>query len=59
MHGEEDALASVEGAKLAGEKLGSEDKVVKIYPELFHEIFNEPERETVLTDMVTWLEARI
>lgn len=59
MHGEEDRLAAVEGSKLAEEKLGSEDKLVKIYPELFHEIFNEPEREAVLTDMVNWLETRV
>lgn len=59
MHGEEDRLAAVEGAKLAEEKLGSEDKLVKIYPELFHEIFNEPERETVFNDMATWLKTRV
>jgi len=34
------------------------DKQLKIYPGLFHEIFNEPERETVLTDVLRWIVAR-
>ena len=28
-------------------RAGSRDKTLKIYPGLFHEIFNEPEREQV------------
>jgi alpha-beta hydrolase superfamily lysophospholipase len=27
----------------------------KTYPELYHEIFNEPEKDQVLDDLVTWL----
>lgn len=58
MHGEADALVS---AKLAGEvfeRIGSADKTVRFWPGLFHEIFNEPEREEVLGVMADWLEAR-
>jgi len=31
------------------------DKELKVYPGLFHEIFNEVEREQVLTDLTGWL----
>lgn len=29
---------------------------MKIYPELYHEIFNEPERDEVLDDVMAWLD---
>jgi alpha-beta hydrolase superfamily lysophospholipase len=31
--------------------VGSPDKTLKLYPELLHEIFNEPEHPQVLADM--------
>ncbi len=27
----------------------------KTYPELYHEIFNEPEKDQVLSDLIAWL----
>lgn len=39
--------------------IGSGDKTVLIYEELYHEIYNEPEREAVLNDLVAWLDDRI
>jgi alpha-beta hydrolase superfamily lysophospholipase len=36
--------------------VGSADKTLKLYPELLHEIFNEPEHPQVLADMAAWLE---
>lgn len=36
---------------------GSADKTLKMYDGLWHEIFNEPERDTVLNDLVAWLDA--
>lgn len=59
MHGEDDRLTAVEGSVLANEKVASTDKALKIYPELYHEIFNEPERETVMQDMISWLDTRL
>jgi alpha-beta hydrolase superfamily lysophospholipase len=32
---------------------------LKVYPELYHEVFNEPEREQVLDDVVAWIQARL
>ncbi len=36
---------------MLGERIGAADKTVKAYPGLFHEIFNEPERDEVLADI--------
>ncbi|MBE9537823.1 MAG: alpha/beta hydrolase [Proteobacteria bacterium] len=59
MHGEADAMTSSEGSKAFHNAVGSADKTLKIYPELFHEIFNEPERLEVLGDLASWLDARV
>lgn len=59
MHGEDDQLTSPAGSAEMYESIGSADKTLKTYPGLFHEIFNEPEQEAVLTDMSTWLEAHL
>ena len=59
MHGEADTLTSPSGSAEMYGNVGSTDKTLKTYPGLYHEIFNEPEQETVLADMSTWLEAHL
>lgn len=58
LHGGKDVMAAPAGSRFLYENVSSEDKSLKIYPELFHEIFNEPERETVFADMLDWCEQR-
>jgi lysophospholipase len=41
------------------EAVSSPDKTLKLYPDLLHEIFNEPEWPNVMDDMAAWLEERI
>jgi acylglycerol lipase len=55
-----DGIVSPEGAKMLFERAGSEDKTLKVYPDLYHEIFNEtePDRTEVVGDMIAWLNAR-
>ena len=59
VHGSADALVSVESGKTAHALAGSADKTLKVYDGLFHEVFNEPEHETVLADVLNWVDARI
>ncbi len=56
MHGEDDVLTAPAGSVELFEKAASDDKSIKLYPGLYHEIFNEPERDEVLGDMTHWLE---
>lgn len=58
-HGSEDGLANVNGTRMIAELAGSSDLTVKIYDGFFHEVFNEPERQQVLDDLVGWLRPRI
>jgi alpha-beta hydrolase superfamily lysophospholipase len=40
------------------ERLGSEDKTFKTYPEAFHLLWNDLDRDAVLADVAQWLDAR-
>jgi acylglycerol lipase len=58
LYGTADALCTPAGSVMLGERIGAADKTVRAYDGLFHEILNEPERETVLDDIVGWLDTR-
>lgn len=58
LYGEDDKLVNPSGSQLLYEKATSADKTLKSYPELRHEILNEPEREIVIADIIAWLDAR-
>lgn len=59
MHGTRDTLADPAGAQRVADRAGSEDLTLKLYDGLFHEVFNEPEKERVLDDLTAWLEPRL
>lgn len=59
VHGGQDRLVPVDGSHRLVECVGSSDVNLKVYPELFHEVFNEPERQLVLDDVVSWVEVRL
>jgi acylglycerol lipase len=54
-HGSLDRITDPRGSKLLAEKAASEDKTLKIYNGLFHELLNEPEAEIVIHDILHWL----
>jgi alpha-beta hydrolase superfamily lysophospholipase len=59
MYGSGDHLAPPAGAIMLDSVISSQDKTLKIYDGLYHEIFNEPERDEVLDDLVAWLSAHV
>lgn len=59
VHGGEDALAAVEGSRILHARVSSVDKTLIVYDDLYHEIFNEPERARVFADVRSWLDARV
>jgi alpha-beta hydrolase superfamily lysophospholipase len=56
-HGEADRLTAPAGSRYLFEHVSSVDKRLEIYPGLFHEIYNEPERDAVLGDLIAWFDA--
>jgi alpha-beta hydrolase superfamily lysophospholipase len=59
LSGTEDKLVNPEGARLVERLAGSTDKTLKMYDGLYHEVFNEPEKELVLGDLRDWLKAHL
>lgn len=59
LHGTADRLADPAGSQMIYDHISSTDKTLRFYDGLYHEIFNEPEREQVLADVAAWLEARV
>jgi alpha-beta hydrolase superfamily lysophospholipase len=50
-----DQLVPPRAAQFVYDTVRSDDKTIKHYDGLYHEILNEPEREAVLQDTVEWL----
>ena len=59
VHGSDDRLIPVEGSRRLIGSVGSDDVELKVYPGLYHEVFNEPEQDQVLGDVVSWILNRL
>lgn len=55
VHGGEDLLADVDGSRALVVAWGGPAELT-VHPGLYHEVFNEPERDDVLAGVVAWLE---
>ncbi len=55
MHGEDDTLCPVRGTLDFYERLNVTEKRLRVYKGLRHEIFNEPEQDVVLEDLMDWI----
>jgi acylglycerol lipase len=58
LQGSADRIVDPTGAKMLYDKVGSKDKTIKVYDNLFHEVHNEPERLTMFNDLQSWLTKR-
>ncbi len=54
-----DALVAAAGSERLVKCVSSRDVELKVYPKLYHEVFNEPERDRVLDDVSDWIVARL
>ena len=59
VHGEQDRLVSPVGSEHLVTCVASRDVELTVYPELYHEVFNEPERDRVIDDVIAWIVARL
>jgi acylglycerol lipase len=58
MHGTGDQLTSAEASQEFASKAG-ENVHIKLYNGLYHEIHNEPEKEKVFQDILSWFESHL
>lgn len=59
LHGGEDRMTTPEGSRMVHQRVPAQDRTLRIYDGLYHEIFNEPEQDEVLDDVIGWLAERI
>ncbi|MBA3654198.1 MAG: alpha/beta hydrolase [Actinobacteria bacterium] len=59
MHGDADALVSPQASQDIAATVASKDVTLKLWPGLFHEIYNEPEQAAVIAETISWLEAHL
>ncbi|HOH29523.1 MAG TPA: lysophospholipase [Candidatus Hydrogenedentes bacterium] len=59
LHGGADHVVSPGGSKLLHEKAGAEDKTLRIFPDGYHELFNDLEKEEFMAEVITWIKARV
>ena len=58
LHGKADRIIPCSASVKIFEQIISEDKTLKLYEGLYHELVREPEREEVWQDILAWLEVR-
>jgi alpha-beta hydrolase superfamily lysophospholipase len=59
MHGKGDGIVDYTTAEWTFNNLSVEDKELKIYDGLYHEIFNEVKKDVVIEDLINWLNKRV
>jgi len=59
LQGAMDKLVVPRGAQLIHDTAVTSDKTIKIYPNNFHEIFNDFDKDQVLGDVVLWLDTHV
>jgi len=58
LHGTEDRIVSAWEVEELSRRWGGRDRTLRKMEGLYHDILNEPERETAIRDIVQWLTAR-
>jgi alpha-beta hydrolase superfamily lysophospholipase len=54
-----DRVAAVEASQELFQRAATTAKTLHLYPGLFHEVLNEPEKEEVRGDLIGWIEQRV
>ena len=56
LHGTADEITEPGGSEACYAQARSTDKTLALYPDLYHETFNEPEKARVLDEIAAWLD---
>lgn len=59
MHGSDDRICSSEATRKFYHSILTQNKDLKIYPGLYHELLNENVRQNIFADIETWLNGQI
>jgi acylglycerol lipase len=59
LHGTGDVVTDPEGSRRLHARAASNDKTLKLYEGLYHDLLHEPEWREVLDDMLAWIDALV
>jgi len=59
MQGTQDRISDPSSSQMLFDGVSSKDKTLKLYEGFYHEIFNDPERQQVFSDMEAWLKLHV
>ena len=58
LHGTADRVAAVEASQELFQRAAATDMTLRLYPGLYHEVLNEPEKAQVRADLIEWIDRR-
>lgn len=59
LHGGADHIVSPSGSETLHQEASASDKTLRMYPDGYHELFNDLDKEQFLEEIVTWMKARL
>jgi acylglycerol lipase len=59
MHGTDDKVTKPSGSQKFYDNAGSQDKTLKFYKGHYHDLLNDVGKETVMADIMSWIDARL
>jgi acylglycerol lipase len=59
LHGTADKATKPSGSQLFFDTAGSNDKSLKMYNGMFHDLLNDVDKEVVMSDITRWIDARL
>ncbi len=59
LQGSEDRLSDPGATRWFSQAVASADRTLNLYPGLYHEVMNEPEKDRVREDVIGWLDAHV
>jgi acylglycerol lipase len=59
LHGTSDKAAKADGSRFFNKTAGSKDKTLKLYDGAYHDLLNDFGKETVVTDILGWIEPHL
>src|SRR5215475_1579806 len=59
IHGTDDKATRPAGSQYFYDNVGSEDKTLKFYEGGYHDLLNDIDKETVMADILTWVNERV
>lgn len=59
IHGTDDKATRPAGSQYFNDNVGSEDKTLKLYEGGYHDLLNDIDKETVMVDILAWVNERV